>query len=409
MLTLFTWTPLEANRSLASSARSTVRYLTRREFMIAREPQNAARRHWIGAGRVTRSSNLIVVTDALGNLHPALRNGWHSLCRSDEVSDVPRRFTLLAEDYVAYRSREGDVRVFLDRCPHRFAPLSLGTCEGDVLRCGYHGWAYDAQGLCVEIPALGANATIPPRAKLTAPAGVGESHGMVFVAPDEPLTTLPFIAAASDPSFERGDLPVIETRASAGLLADNFLDMAHFPFVHAGTFGAGEAREVPNYSVERDGYTFSAAYEHEFANVEDPGVAAGQRPLLQRRRLTYRYTAPFHLELAIEFLDSGGTNVIGFFLTPIDEANVRVYSSLWRDDLGGSPERMRDAIDFEIAVVNEDLRFQSRYEVLTLPLDITREIHTRADKTTVELRRIMSDFVAASMERGNLSSREART
>ena len=350
------------------------------------------------------STNLIVMTDMLGNLHPALRSGWHSLCRSTDVNETPRRFTLLAEHYVSYRSPAGDVRVFLDRCPHRLAPLSLGSCEGDVLRCGYHGWAYDAKGDCVEIPALGADATIPSRARLTAPADVAESHGMVFIAPDEPLTLLPTIAAASDAAFQRGDLPVIETRASAGLLADNFLDMAHFPFVHAGTFGAGEAREVPNYTVTRDGYSFSAAYEHEFANVEDPGVAEGVRPLLQRRRLTYRYTAPFHLELAIEFLDAGGTNVIGFFLTPIDEEHVRIYSSLWRDDLGGSEERMRDAIAFEIAVVGEDLRLQSRYEILELPLDITAEIHTRADKTTVELRRIMSDFVAAAPQRESPAS-----
>lgn len=332
--------------------------------------------------------------DGLGNLDPALRRGWHSLCRSNEVADTPRAFRLLGERYVVYRSPEREVRVFLDRCPHRFAPLSLGTCEGDALRCGYHGWVFDADGVCVEIPALGGNATVPSRARLTAPARVAESHGMVFVAPESPMTPLPTIGAASDTTFARGDLPVIETRGNAGLLADNFLDMAHFPFVHSGTFGAGEAREVPNYTVARDGYTFSATYEHDFANVEDPGVAEGIRPLLQRRRLTYRYTAPFHLELAIEFLNTGGTNVIGFFLTPIDDDNVRIYSSLWRDDLEGSEERMRDAIDFEIAVVNEDLRLQSKYEVLVLPLEITREIHTRADKTTLELRRILGDFVA---------------
>ena len=102
------------------------------------------------------------------------------------------------------------------------------------------------------------------------------------------------------------------------------------------------------------------------------------------------------MKLAIEFLDSGGTNVIGFFLTPVYDEHVRIYSSLWRDDLDGSEERMGDAIDFEIAVVNEDLQLQSRYEVLELPLDITAEVHTRADKTTVELRRILGEFVRAA-------------
>lgn len=264
------------------------------------------------------------------------------------------------------------------------------------MRCGYHGWVFDTKGFCVEIPALGPDAVIPSRAKLEGPAGIYESHGMVFVAPDEPLTPAPRIASAADPRFEKGDLPVIEARASAGLLADNFLDMAHFPFVHAGTFGAGGAREVPNYSVARDGYTFEAAYEHEFANREDPGVETGLRPLIQRRRLTYRYVAPFHLELAIEYLNTGGTSVIGFFITPVDEDNVRIYSSLWRDDLEGSVARMRAAVDFEIAVVDEDLRLQSSYDVLSLPLDITTEIHTRADKTTVELRRVLRDFVSAA-------------
>ncbi len=331
----------------------------------------------------------------LRNLDPALRQAWHPLCRSTEVTRSPKRFTLLNQNYVAYRTPDGELRVFEDRCPHRFAPLSLGQCEGENLRCVYHGWVYDAQGNCVEIPALGQNTTIPDRAKLAGPARVQESHAMVFVAPLEPATPMPSILSALDPAFLRGDLPVIETRASAGLLADNFLDMAHFPFIHAQTFGAGEAREVPKYTVTRNGLQFEASYEHEFSNREDPGVAAGLRPLLQRRRLTYRYTAPFHLELAIEFLDAGGANVIGFFLTPLDDENVRIYSSLWRNDLDGSQERMAEAIDFEVAVVNEDLYLQSRYEVLELPLDITAELHTRADKTTVELRRILSDFVAS--------------
>jgi hypothetical protein len=150
---------------------------------------------------------------------------------------------------------------------------------------------------------------------------------------------------------------------------------------------------VPGYTVERGEFGFSATYEHEFANREDPGVATGERPLIQRRRLTYRYSAPFHLELEIEFLDAGGVNVIGFFLTPEDDEMVRIYSSLWRNDLGGSAQRMREAIDFEVAVIDEDLRIQSRYERLEMPLDVTAEVHTRADRTTLEFRRILGEFV----------------
>jgi vanillate O-demethylase monooxygenase subunit len=333
------------------------------------------------------------VGEVLRNDEPALRRAWHPLCRSDEVTSTPSSHRLLATSYVAYRDSNGAVRVFEDRCPHRLAPLSLGRCEADHLRCGYHGWRFNSVGACVEIPALGESATIPSRAQLVAPAQICESHTMVFIAPEEPLTPVPVLSVSEADGFLRGDLPAMTTRGSAGLLADNFLDMAHFAFVHAGTFGADEEREVPAYRVERDGYNFSATYEHLFANREDPGVTEGKRPLVQTRRLTYRYRAPFHLELAIDFLDAGGTNVIGFFLVPRSAEEVTIYSSLWRNDLDGSEQRMKEAVVFEVAVVEEDLALQSRYERLELPLDLTSELHTRADKTTVELRRILADFV----------------
>jgi hypothetical protein len=79
---------------------------------------------------------------------------------------------------------------------------------------------------------------------------------------------------------------------------------------------------------------------------------------------------------------------------PRDNETVVIYSSLWRNDLDGSLERMAEAVDYEVAVVEEDLRVQSRYHRLELPLDLTDEIHVKADKTTIELRRILRDLIA---------------
>jgi hypothetical protein len=45
-------------------------------------------------------------------------------------------------------------------------------------------------------------------------------------------------------------------------------------------------------------------------------------------------------------------------------------------------------------VLDEDLAVQRRYERLALPLDLTAEVHTKADRVTVELRRVLADFVA---------------
>ncbi|HLI44552.1 MAG TPA: aromatic ring-hydroxylating dioxygenase subunit alpha [Acidimicrobiales bacterium] len=336
------------------------------------------------------------------NTHPALRRCWLPLARASELGEQPARFMLLDQPLVAFRSpADGQVRVYPDRCPHRGAPLSIGCAEGGGIRCAYHGWRFGPDGRCDEIPALGPNPSgIPPKAHLTPVAGTAERYGMVFVALDEPLpgVGLPEVPEADNPRFAMGELPILSARASVGLLADNFLDTAHFPFVHAATFGASEEREVGRFEVTREPgeLAFTATYQHQFANREDPAVARGERPLLQTRRLTYRLVAPFHLTLRIEFLEAGGTNTIGFFLQPETAEACRIMSAIWRDDLDGDAERLREAVEFEVKVVEEDLRVQEAYHRLELPLDPTAEVHTRADRTTIELRRVLSDLVAAS-------------
>lgn len=338
----------------------------------------------------------------LDNVHPALRGAWHPVARSSELSADPLRVELLGEPYVLLRtdvtesSADGtarDVVAFVDRCPHRQAPLSLGQLEGDRLRCAYHGWCFDQDGRCVEIPALGAGASVPPRARLSKPAGVTETLGMIFIAPEPPRVQLPVIAEADQPGYEKVELRPTSARAGAGLMADNFLDFAHFPFVHAGTFGTDESRELHPYEVERDGWEFRVVYEHPFANREDPGVKAGIRPLVQTRRMTYRYLAPFFLSLRLEYLEAGAVNVIGFFIQPETAERCRLYTTLWRNDLNGDEDAKQAAAAFEQQVLEEDLAVQSRYDVLSLPLDLREEVHTRADRNTVELRRVLADFV----------------
>ena len=88
--------------------------------------------------------------------------------------------------------------------------------------------------------------------------------------------------------------------------------------------------------------------------------------------------------------------MIGFFLQPEAADRCRIFTTLWRDDLYGDPARMREAVDFEVAVLREDLVIQEAFDELVLPLTPTAEVHTRADRTTLELRRVLSDLVVAA-------------
>jgi len=330
----------------------------------------------------------------LANDDPRLRRAWHPVARVGELGEGPLRVWLLGEPWVLVRLA-GELRAFQDRCPHRRVPLSLGAVEDQrVLRCAYHGWCFDATGRCVEIPALGPEAALPPSARLVPAAEVASHLGLIWLAPEPPRVDLPEVPEAEDPAFQRGDLPVRPARCSAGMVLDNFLDFAHFPFVHRATFGAEEEREVAPYRPEADDRGVRLRVEHVFANREDPAVARGERPLRQRRAMTYEYRPPFFARLRLDFLDAGGTNTIILAVQPETAERCRIYSSLFRNDLGGDEAAMAEAVDYEVRILEEDLAIQEALDDLRLPLDPQAEVHTRADRITLELRRALGRFLA---------------
>lgn len=92
---------------------------------------------------------------------------------------------LLGRNLALWRSADGVVRVWDDRCPHRSVRLSMGQVQGDRLACAYHGWAYAADsGRCVAIPAMPHQAV--PGQVCTTRHGAAERDGMVWVALDAP-------------------------------------------------------------------------------------------------------------------------------------------------------------------------------------------------------------------------------
>lgn len=82
-----------------------------------------------------------------------LRRFWHPVLLSRELGvgrAAPVR--LLGEDFTLYRGDDGAVRLVEPRCPHRLVLLSIGSVEGNCLRCRYHGWKFDPTGQCLEQP-----------------------------------------------------------------------------------------------------------------------------------------------------------------------------------------------------------------------------------------------------------------
>jgi phenylpropionate dioxygenase-like ring-hydroxylating dioxygenase large terminal subunit len=232
---------------------------------------------------------------------------------------------------------------------------------------------------------------------LSAPGAAVVAHdGLVFLAPEPPVNELLDLGLGDRDGFDVGWLEPVRARVGAGLMTDNFLDMAHFPFVHGATIGTVESARVEAMTVTREGLGMTVVSEHPFQHHEDPGVASGLRPLVQRRRLTYVHRAPFSVCLRIEYLDAGGTNTIAFYVQPEGDESCRLYAAVYRDDLGGDEAAMRGAVEYETAIVAEDVALQTRYRDLRMPLDLRTEVHVKADAATIELRRILADLVAAA-------------
>jgi vanillate O-demethylase monooxygenase subunit len=180
-----------------------------------------------------------------------VRNAWYVAGWSHELQrEAPFAIGILDERIVIWRSASGALHALEDRCVHRLAPLSLGRCEGERLRCMYHGLLFDPDGQVVEIPGQD---LIPEKARVRRYAVV-ERHSWIWVWMGEAEAARPELippaAGLDHPDFILGH-GQLDYAAEARLINDNLLDFSHLTYVHAKSFGSGaefaqaQARTTP--------------------------------------------------------------------------------------------------------------------------------------------------------------------
>jgi phenylpropionate dioxygenase-like ring-hydroxylating dioxygenase large terminal subunit len=318
----------------------------------------------------------------------ALANSWHPVERSVEVAAEPVAVTLLGRNVVLWRTPSGVVVAAPDRCPHREAPLSIGSVQEGCLTCAYHGWTFGDEGRCVQVPSAGDGVPPPPRAHLV-PYSCDERYGLVWVCVGTPSAAIPCIAQENDPAFRRINTPVEVWRASATRMVDNFLDIAHFPFVHVGTFGRKQDTVVPRFELQPlDDQYFGYRYEVLASNTTG-SLASGQTDEVVHRVMTTGFSLPFAVRSTIRY-DSGLEHVLLLMSTPIDDVTSYFTFVVWRnDDFAVSAEEI---VRFDLAIGAEDKRMLEQLDGV-LPLDQTTLVSAQADKCSVEWRRQFADFI----------------
>jgi phenylpropionate dioxygenase-like ring-hydroxylating dioxygenase large terminal subunit len=321
----------------------------------------------------------------------ALRSAWYVVAESADIVASPRRAVLLGHPYVLWRGRDGAIVAAPDRCPHREAPLSLGAvCDGE-LSCAYHGWRFGEGGRCVGVPSSGDDAPVPPAAHL-ATAPVEERYGLVWLCPGEPAGELPMIAHDHDPAFRRINSGVQTWRVGATRMVDNFLDISHFPWVHAGTFGGGQSPLVPHVELDDlgDGW-FGYSYEVDANNPDQARATSGSEADVVHRHMSTGFHLPFTVRSTIRYAD-GLEHILLLCSTPVDDDTSLFTFVVWRnDDFSVDGQQV---IEFDRAIGEEDRVMLERVGG-SLALGQTDLVSVQADRASVEWRRRLVEMMTA--------------
>ena len=188
----------------------------------------------------------------MGNL---LRRYWTPALLSAEVAEVggaPARVRLLGEDLVAFRDTSGKVGLLKEHCPHRGTSLHFGRNEACALRCVYHGWAFDREGNCVDMPSE--PRPFADRIKATA-YPVHESGGIVWTYMGPRETMGPFRDFGTESLADEVVSATRQETACSWLQSmEGIVDTAHISFLHQ--FAAVD--EIPDDGTDAPGYPSSA-------------------------------------------------------------------------------------------------------------------------------------------------------
>ncbi|MEO5598037.1 MAG: aromatic ring-hydroxylating dioxygenase subunit alpha [Novosphingobium sp.] len=164
-----------------------------------------------------------------------VRNLWYMAAWAEEVPEgglLTRK--LLDRPWLLMRLADRGWTMLADRCPHRFAPLSMGERHGDTIHCGYHGLGFDRTGACVQNPFGGA----PPEGARVRALPVAEKDGALWFWPGDAdkadPALIPDFAFCTGPEHLRDRFTM---QANYEYVTDNLLDLSHAEFIHKGSFG----------------------------------------------------------------------------------------------------------------------------------------------------------------------------
>jgi phenylpropionate dioxygenase-like ring-hydroxylating dioxygenase large terminal subunit len=327
---------------------------------------------------------------------PILRRFWYPVMPMGPLADGPQSFQLLGQSLVLWLTATGEPAALIDRCCHRTARLSKGIVQNGCVRCPYHGWSYDAEGTCVNVPQLAPNAEIPKTYRVQS-FQCQERYGYAWVCLDpEPLQPIPTIPEA-DVAENRLIPQFYEPWQVSGLrMMENSFDNAHFSIVHAESFGNQEAPQPAKFEILPLEMGLKVLSTVPVVNPPSQQQNLGIPEAETVRQIEATWYVPFSRTLKITY-PNGLMHLIYTAATPIDDQTSQIVQFCLRND-SEDQARAEDIIAFDRQVTNEDKTVLETTAYDT-PLDLAAEQHMPSDQPGIVMRRQL-----AALMQGKFSS-----
>ena len=336
-----------------------------------------------------------------------IRNAWYVACTAEEIgAGKLLGRTICGERVVLFRAEGGAASALEDFCPHRGAPLSLGSLRDDGrIVCGYHGLVMGGDGKCVSMPGQRVRPTIRAYPVL-------ERHGFVWIWPGDkakadPQKLHPLPWAESPEWAYAGGL--YHVKCDYRLMIDNLMDLTHETYVHATSIGQPEIEEAaPATRVEGDS-AITSRFMHDipappFWRAALRGNHLADDVPVDRWQIC-RFTPPSHvmIEVGVAHAGHGGydapagkkvSSIVVDFITPETDTSIWYFWGMARN-FNVEDEALTATIrDGQAAIFREDVAILESQQRNLIEQPSRHLLRLNIDMGGFESRRILERLVA---------------
>jgi phenylpropionate dioxygenase-like ring-hydroxylating dioxygenase large terminal subunit len=344
-------------------------------------------------------------------------NFWYPIAGSADVTnEEPHRTMVIGAKLVAYRDDAGQAHVLADTCVHRGGSLGKGWVRDNCVVCPYHGWKFDGDGKCVDIPTLGADEKPPARAKVDS-YPVQEKYGIVFAflgdLPEEERPPLHQIeeyeadGVTVREGWRANKLTVFEVGAFYERSIENGLDPSHNEFVHPAQGSPTMQQDLKRKPMEIEDIPWGSQFRLRFENAEKGTEALGEPETFVPEVVAGSgHIGPNQMVTWINFSDANKFTQY-FFEAPVNETRTRIFFVNMRTWLL-EPEHDDRIAKVNLIIAQEDIDILQELDPVRTPDSPSEELLVRSDGAVVRYREWLKEWTEKGWRIDIKSLREQR-